>query len=111
MTMKTRKLTKFESIVTRLMTEDEREKLGTKLKLDAEVMGFIHEQFDLVQDHAQDDGDMTEDDVSDAQGRCSLYMDYDSVESDLGPLMGMPDHPTKKQTARVTRVMEAFFTE
>jgi hypothetical protein len=104
-------LTPFQSVTNRLMHPWERDRVAKKLKLGPVTKQFIEERFTAVCNIISEHDGITEDDVSDSQGRACLQIDYDDVESDLAGVMQMPDHPTKKQTQRVDRIMEAFFFE
>lgn len=107
------RLTKFQTVVTRLMTDDEVERLGERLKLDQRVVDFVLEQFDQARDNCANDGDLTEDDYSDERGRCNGYMSYDDICNDVCEMLypGTYAAPTPRQQARVEKIVDAFFFE
>jgi hypothetical protein len=109
------KLNKFQSVVERLMTEDERNELGTKLGLSTEVMNFIHEQFEQAVEQFDEYGEgVAEDDFARGNGRLGLYMSHQDVWADFATEMGFPKNGhamTKAESRKVDRVFDKFFAE
>ena len=107
-------LTKFQSIVERLMTEEELEEAFEGLKLKPNVRRFIMHQWERAFETLQD-GETSEALLARGEGRLGLYLSWQEVREDLAVEM-FGDNTgegglTAAQEKQLDAVFDRFFEE